>query len=282
MKVLVTGATGFIGQHIIPELLDRQHDVLAVARNPDRAKTMPWYEKVLFISCDIHDQQLDPVQTFGVPDAMIHLAWSGLPNYKDMFHLEKNLPADCLFLKNIVIAGTKHVLVTGTCLEYGMQSGKLSEEIMPMPVTPYGLAKDKLRKFLQELQVKQPFTLQWVRLFYMYGAGQNPNSLFTKLDHAIDNKAPVFNMSGGEQMRDYMPVEDVAHYLVSLLNHPECSGIINCCSGKPITVRQLVEQRIAEQGASIKLNLGYYPYPDYEPMAFWGDRHRLDSILEQP
>jgi dTDP-6-deoxy-L-talose 4-dehydrogenase (NAD+) len=215
-----------------------------------------------------------------VPDAIVHLAWPGLPNYQDQFHLKINLSSDQLFLKNIIAVGAKHLLVTGTCLEYGMQSGKLSEETQPAPTTSYAQAKDKLRKFLQELQAKHPFTLQWVRLFYMYGPGQNPNSLLAQLDHAIDNKATVFNMSGGEQVRDYLPVEEVARYLVLLLEHPECSGIINCCSGKPISVRQLVEQRIAERKANIKLNLGYYPYPDYEPMAFWGDNAKLKKMKE--
>jgi nucleoside-diphosphate-sugar epimerase len=104
----------------------------------------------------------------------------------------------------------------------------------------------------------------------MYGEGQNPNSLLTMLDQAIQRGDPSFNMSGGEQLRDYLPVTEVATRLVKLLEHPELSGVINICSGAPISVRRLVENRIAERDASIKLNLGSYPYPDYEPMAFWG------------
>ena len=279
MKVLVTGATGFVGRHVVSELFTRGHDVIAIARNLDRAKSMPWYRKVTFFACDIHEPTLDLVQIFGVPDALMHLAWPGLPNYKDLFHFEKNLPADYFFLKNMILTGTKQILVTGTCLEYGMQSGALSEETPAMPTTPYGLAKDTLRKFLQSLQAKHSFTLQWARLFYMYGSGQNPNSLLAQLDLAIERKDAVFNMSGGEQVRDYLPVESVARKLVLLLEHPECSGIINCCSGQPVSVRQLVEERVAKRQANIKLNLGYYPYPDYEPMAFWGDNTKLKKLL---
>ena len=270
MKIIVTGATGFIGRHVVSEMIAKKHNVIAVARNISRAKKMPWYNKVVFLPCDIYDPSLEPIKVFGEADALIHLAWPGLPKYKDLFHFEKNLPADYRFLKDMVIAGTKHVMVTGTCLEYGMQSGPLSEETVTKPSTPYGLAKDTLRKFLQALQAKHIFTLQWVRLFYIYGPGQNPNSLLAQLDNAIDNGNEVFNMSKGEQLRDYLPVEEVARFLASLIEHPECSGIINCCSSKPISVRWLVEKRIAERGAKIKLNLGYYPYPDYEPMAFWG------------
>jgi dTDP-6-deoxy-L-talose 4-dehydrogenase (NAD+) len=279
VKILVTGATGFVGRHVVQELISRQHDVVAVARNLERAKEMPWYGKAEFFACDIHDVRLDLEECFGVPDTVIHLAWPGLPNYKDLFHYEENLFSAYGFIKNIVTTGVKHVVVTGTCLEYGMQGGMLSEDAMTKPVTPYGLAKDTLRKFLQEFQVKQPFTLQWVRLFYMHGPGQNANSLLAQLDRAIDKKEAVFNMSGGEQLRDYLPVEDVARYLVSLAEHLDCAGVINCCSGQPVSVRQLVEQRIAERKAKIKLNLGYYSYPDYEPMEFWGDATKLHRIL---
>ena len=211
----------------------------------------------------------------------MHLAWRGLPNYKNFFHFEDNLPANYRFLKALASAGYKHFLVTGTCLEYGMQSGCLNEFMEPRPAIPYSLAKDALRRFLEALQKEMPFVLQWARLFYMYGEGQNPNSLLSQLDRAIDNGDESFNTSGGEQLRDYLPVTEVAARLVKLLEHPEVSGPINICSGKPISVRRLAEDRITERSASIRLNLGHYPYQDYEPMAFWGDRRRFDVEVEK-
>jgi dTDP-6-deoxy-L-talose 4-dehydrogenase (NAD+) len=86
-------------------------------------------------------------------------------------------------------------------------------------------------------------------------------------------------MSAGEQLRDYLPVEEVARAIVFLAGRQGNPGCINVCAGKPISVRTLVEGWIAENGWEIALNLGHYPYPDYEPMAFWGDRDRLDAIL---
>jgi dTDP-6-deoxy-L-talose 4-dehydrogenase (NAD+) len=88
-------------------------------------------------------------------------------------------------------------------------------------------------------------------------------------------------MSGGEQLRDYLPVQQVAKYLVALAMTKKDHGIVNVCAGKPISVRKLVENWIKENGWSIDINLEYYPYPDYEPMAFWGDRQRLEKCLEQ-
>lgn len=282
MNILVTGATGFIGQHLVPELLHRRHSVTAVARDQNKAAVMPWIDKVTFIACDLYDSSLGFNKRLGTPDLLIHLAWPGLPNYKALYHLERNLPADYLFLKAMLNAGTGRMLVTGTCFEYGIQYGPLAEDAPTFPANPYGLAKDTLRRFLQVLQAERSFVLQWARLFYLYGPGQNPNSLLAQLDQTIERGDTVFNMSGGEQLRDYLPVQEVARRLALLVEHPEYAGVVNCCSGKPISVRRLVEQRIAERGANIALNLGYYPYPDHEPMAFWGVSTRFSCIDFSP
>ena len=101
------------------------------------------------------------------------------------------------------------------------------------------------------------------------------------LDRAIDRGDESFNMSGGEQLRDYLPVAEVAARLVTLVEHSDLSGTINICSGTPISVRRLVENRIAERNANITLNLGHYPYPDYEPMEFWGNPSKFLTHLSQ-
>ena len=161
-----------------------------------------------------------------------------------------------------------------------MQSGAMTEMMPTMPSNPYALAKDTLRKLLQSLQQQHPVTLQWSRLFYMHGVGQNPNSLLAQLDHAINNGKSSFNMSGGEQLRDYLPVEAVASRLVFLSENPHFNGVVNICSGHPISVRRLVEQHLGSLGVDIQLNLGHYPYPEYEPMAFWGETQFLNLQME--
>jgi nucleoside-diphosphate-sugar epimerase len=210
---------------------------------------------------------------------MIHLAWEGLPNYKSQEHIEKNVFAHYFFLKNMLAGGLKNLLVTGTCLEYGFQSGSLTEDLLPKPNNPYAVAKDSLRKFLESLQAQYSFQLKWVRLFYMYGDGQNGKSIIPLLEDAIASGEKEFKMSGGEQLRDYLPVSAVAENIVAIALQNSVDGIVNCCSGKPISVRKLVEDFIQSKGSSIRLRLGYYPYPDYEPMAFWGDANKLNQIL---
>ena len=279
MKVLVTGATGFVGQHVVPLLLEKGYEVTAIGRNEVRAHGFAWFKQVRFIACDIYQPSSDPLKLYGQQDAVMHFAWPGLPNYKSLFHFEKTLPSDYFFLKSLIEGGISHLLVTGTCFEYGMRNGCLSEDLPTLPANPYALAKDALRKFLEALQQQHPFTLQWARLFYMHGNGQNPNSLLAQLDRAIDNGERTFNMSGGEQLRDYLPIEEVARQLVLLLRHPLCNGVVNICSGKPISVRRLVEQHLTKRATEIQLNLGHHKYLDIEPMAFWGDRARFDRII---
>ncbi|WP_375447429.1 NAD-dependent epimerase/dehydratase family protein [uncultured Fibrella sp.] len=283
MHILVTGASGFVGQHVVRALLARGHRVTASVTKPEKLTQFDWVDRVAVVpyTFPLAGDEQNLFTYFGQPDALMHLAWQGLPNYKSSFHLDHNLFPHYLFLKNLIANGLCDVTVTGTCFEYGMQSGCLSEEVATYPANPYGLAKDSLRRFLGTLQTEQPFTLKWPRLFYMYGPGQSPNSILPLLERAVAAGEPVFNMSGGEQLRDYLPIETVATYLSQILEQNRVTGVINCCSGRPISVRRLVEEHCQRLNAHISLNLGHYPYPDYEPMAFWGDTQKIQSIVNQ-
>jgi nucleoside-diphosphate-sugar epimerase len=274
-KVLVTGATGFIGRHVVRTLLARGFAVRAVARDLDKARGMDWFADVEFVAADIHHPSTDVGALSAGVDALMHLAWPGLPNYAGLFHFESNLPADYAFIKAVVQSGVGQVLVTGTCFEYGLQSGPLSESTLAQPTNPYGLAKNTLRLFLEALSRTEPFTLQWARLFYLHGEGQNPNSLLASLDRAIAAGDTQFNMSRGDQLRDYLPVTLAAEYLVRALEHPQLAGVFNCSSGQPVSVRALVEDYLQVRGATVQLNLGHYGYSVHEPMAFWGANDRL-------
>ena len=281
--ILVTGATGFIGNYVVTELIRRKYDVIATSADGIKAAEMPWFKEVMYK--ELNFENLHPganyFEYFENPDAVVHLAWEGLPNYKALFHFEQNLPRHYSFLKNLVENGCRNVTVAGTCFEYGMVEGLLTESMPSMPANAYALAKDTLNKFLVELSKKETFSLKWVRLFYLYGKGQNPNSLLAQLQRALDSDEKVFNMSGGEQLRDYLPVEKAAAYIAQIALQSEVTGVINCCSGNPISVKQLVKDYLEDSGKTIELNLGYYPYPDYEPMAFWGDTNKLQQIINE-
>ena len=270
MKVAVTGASGFIGRHVVAALAAAGADTVEVGRSVEGAKAVP---------LDLHDAPADAFAKMGSPDVVIHLAWAGLPNYKSLHHFEDEQPAQYRFLSGLVRSGLKRLVVTGTCFEYGMQSGALSEDMPAAPANPYGFAKDNLRRQLQYLKATQPFEFVGARLFYMYGEGQAANALLPQLQTAVARGDASFNMSGGEQLRDYLPVSEIAQILVALALSDRDCGVVNVCSGKPVSVRALVESWLEKQGATVALNRGHYPYPDYEPMAFWGDRTKLQSIL---
>ncbi|WP_027176121.1 NAD-dependent epimerase/dehydratase family protein [Desulfovibrio aminophilus] len=279
MRVLITGATGFIGRYVVAALLDLGVPVIAASRSRERAEAMPWFGRVDWRPLDLAVPSSDPFQTLGRPDRCLHLAWSGLPDYRGAHHLEENLPQSLAFLRTLLAGGLRRLLVAGTCFEYGLQEGEFSEDIETRPENAYGRAKDALRRALEPAAAAVGATLQWARLFYMYGPGQNPNSLFSQLDRALDEGRASFDMSGGEQVRDFLPVERLAGYLARVALQDEVAGVINVCSGEPATVRELVQAHVAERGAALTLNLGVYPYPDWEPFRFWGNTAKLQRAL---
>jgi len=274
LKIAVTGATGFIGRHVINELL--KHNVEIIATYHVKKNVEIHSSRLSWLQLDISKHSDNIFSKIGRPDALIHLSWSGLPNYNSPHHYEEELHNQYKFLKNMILSGLKSVVVAGTCFEYGMQSAALSAYMKTKPANSYSIAKDSLRKQLELLKLTKNYRLIWARLFYMYGAGQSDTSLFPQLSKAVSEGEKSFKMSGGEQIRDYMPVSKVAESLVKLAFHDGFSGIVNVCSGKPDSIKSIVEGWILENNWQIEPELGYYPYPEHEPMEFWGVKSNED------
>ncbi len=275
MKVAVTGATGFIGRHVVAELTQRSVKIVAVVRDPAK---IPAEWKCNIHTMDISEAGEGTLTSLGSPDTVIHLAWGGLPNYNSMHHIETELPCQYRFLSQLVKEGLRTLVVTGTCFEYGMQYGPLKENFEVHPSTPYGYAKNALRTQLEYLRKEHPFKFTWGRLFYLYGEGQPPNTIYSQLREAGRQGKQFFDMSGGEQLRDYLPIEEAASLLVDFALKETDAGVLNIASGRPISIRSLVERWIRENEWKMKPNLGCYPYPTYEPMAFWGDIMKLSEL----
>lgn len=283
MKILVTGASGFVGKHVVSALSSKQDVQLTVTAS--KIESLQMYKTAgnvkiqPFDICGEYEADFDLFNYFGAPDKVIHLAWRGLPNYGQAFHVTENVQSDFKFLKNLVDFGLKDLTVTGTCFEYGMVEGELTEHLPSTPSNFYALGKDTLRKMLEIYQQQKAFDLKWVRLFYMFGDGQHPNSLLSSLNAAILRGDEVFNMSAGMQLRDYLSVEEVAENIVCIALQSKVKGIINNCSGLPVRVVDFVEAYLAKKNATIKLNLGHYPYSPFEPFEFWGNTEKLRNIL---
>lgn len=279
MKIAVTGSTGFIGQYVLRELVSRSEieSIVATGRHKKRPLIIP--EECKYEYLDIASPSSDDYERIGRPDVLIHLAWEGLPNYRSLHHFETELPRQYAFLNSLLDSGLPSLLVTGTCFEYGMVSGELYEEIEVHPTNPYGFAKNALREQLEYKQKKSEFNLTWARLFYLYGDGQAPSSLYSQLMTAISCGDASFKMSKGEQIRDFLSIELAAEKIVSLALNKSNIKIVNIGSGVPISIRGLVESWVLDKGANITLELGNLPYPDYEPLAFWASTRKLHKIF---
>lgn len=276
MKIAITGATGFIGRHVRNALAKTDHDVVLVVRGSEKAGEIKARETI--VTADLNQKRTDWFELFGKPDAVLHLAWGGLPNYMDSYHLEVELPMQSKFLAALIDSGLKKLVITGTCYEYGMSSGALSEDQETNPNTHYGIAKDSLRKELFELQSRKQFDLTWARIFYPYGEGQSEKSLYSQLKSAITLKQE-FLMGSGRQILDFIHVEQVASYLLLLLTSGTNVGVINLGSGKPQTVATFVREQIRIFQSDLAPRFGSIPDRDYESVSFWSDNSRIDSLV---
>lgn len=279
MRIAVTGADGFIGRHVVNELIKKDIEVIAICRKkvdfPSTLNRRAFQQHIL----DIRNVSKHTYDDLGRPEQLVHLAWGGLNDFQSPRHIDLELPMHDKFLSNMIESGLPQLLVTGTCLEYGIQSGELHESSPSIPTTSYGKAKKLLWERLNSLATNRKLNVTWARIFYMYGEGQPKNCLFSQINNAVNNGCQTFKMSKGDQIRDYLPVNEVSSSIVNLALKKSNVGIINICSGKPISIYDLVQQWKKHYSWEINLELGYYPYPSYEAMSFWGNRDKLDYLL---
>ena len=276
-RSLVTGASGFIGSHVVQTLKALgPFQITATGRNQEQLATLgvPW------VAVDLHDRPKDLFARLGEPELLIHLAWPDLSSYRDPIHIERHLMDSYRFVLQMAEAGAQRIACVGTCYEYGLQDGCLHEGLPTAPVTAYGIAKDCLRRMLEFRLSTSSAELRWLRPFYTYGPGQQKRALIPQLDRAIDAGHEQFPMSGGEQIRDYMEVSDLASAIAKVALQSAHSGVFNICSGQPISVRELVERHINRRQSQIRPDFGHYGYPSHAPMNFWGDTTRLNAALD--
>ncbi len=275
MKILLTGASGFIGQNLVPFLLRDGNSIIVTTRDKNKIKMFDWYKKVEKIECDIFTADHKLFENLKL-DSLVHLAWDGLPNYSNKLH-QTNCENSIDFIRRIIKNNIKHLMIAGTCFEYGHQSGRLTEDSPTKPSNNYGIAKNNLRKEAENISKKHKIIFQWVRFFYLYGKGQSKNSLFGQLISEINKKSETFKMSKGDQTRDYLNIIEACKRVSLLVNNLNINGIINICSNKPITVEELIKSFLKENNFNINLQKGYYDYPEYEPKHFWGHTKYFDD-----
>ncbi|TAJ22640.1 MAG: NAD(P)-dependent oxidoreductase [Nitrospirae bacterium] len=274
MNILLTGATGFIGSRLARRLLVAGHRVTALIRPAgDR-----WRIRDIEPSLSVLEGDLcTPLTLRGLlvsirPDLLIHLAWGGqlgAPAIDNLTALGSSLE----LLRLMPDIGCPRVMIAGTCFEYDQSEGELDEESPARPHDLYGACKHALFLAASHFAELAKIDLIWPRLFYVYGPGEDPRRLVPSVVLALlrDRPAPT---TQGEQVRDYLHVDDVADALVAIVGKG-CSGAINVASGSTVTVAQVATLigRLLEKPELIRL--GALPYREGEPMVIRAGTRRL-------
>lgn len=274
MKILVTGANGYIGRHVVTTLLNRGCDVIACDITTkdvdDRAHCMDFD---LFNLPDGNAFEL-----FGSPDVCLHMAWRNGFIHNAPTHLS-DLPAHFNFITRMIDGGLKQLAVMGTMHEIGYWEGAIDENTPCNPTSMYGIGKDALRKACFLYACQHDCMLQWLRCYYILGDDKKSNSIFGKILKAVEEGKTKFPFTTGKNKYDFINVDRLAELISCSVMQKEVNGIINCCTGKPISLAEQVESFIKERGLPIKLEYGAFPDRPYDSPCVYGDASKIDSIL---
>lgn len=272
-RILVTGAGGYIGRYVVKELCDKGAEVIAADIKADgidgRAK---------IVSEDIFGGSEKIFEELGKPDICIHMAWRNGFVHNSPSHMG-DLSAHYRFIDNMISGGLKHLAVMGSMHEIGYHEGAVDENTPCNPVSMYGIAKDALRRSTMLLAKQKGICLQWLRAFYIFGDDKRNSSIFSKLTAAAEEGKKTFPFTSGKNKYDFISVEELAKQIAAAASQTGVSGIINCCTGVPVSLGEKVEGFIKEHGFDIKLDYGAFPDRPYDSPAIWGDAEKINKIM---
>lgn len=277
MRVLVTGAAGFVGAHLVRQLLDDGHEVIAWVR----PTTDTWRLHELPLRMEVASLTDPRVIPDVRPDVCVHLAWVAEPG--QYLHSPRN--DDCArdgleLLRRLSEVDCRRVVMVGTCAEYAPSDQPLRESDPTEPLTPYARAKDRLRRNAERLANELGIEFCWARLFYLFGPMEDERRLVPALARRL-RAGDEFLAGTGEHLRDYLHVHDVAAGLATLMR-ASCSGTFNVCSADAVSVRDLMETVADMVGNRHLLRFNALPPRDWDPPVLVGDHQRLRSLGWQP
>lgn len=280
MRILITGANGYIGSHVVTELLNMGTEVIAVdIDNRFIDKRCQYVNYNIFQSTDKNLYEF-----LGEPDACLHLAWRDGFVHNSTKHLH-DLSAHFNFLTNLISGGLRHLAVMGTMHEVGYHEGKIDENTSCNPTTLYAIAKNALRQSLTSyidgslLGGGNCVIFKWLRGFYIYGDDERSHSIFAKITQSAKDGKTTFPFTSGRNKYDFIEVHDLAHQIAMVLMQENITGIINCCSGVPLSLSEVVERYIKEHNYNIHLQYGAFPDRPYDSPCIYGDATKINEIM---
>lgn len=274
MKILVTGANGYLGQGIVKHILDCGHEVIATDFRTDCVD-----ERADRRTCDLFEIK-DPYNYFNLPDVLLHLAWrDGFMHYSDA-HIDY-LPNHYKLIKKFAESDVKTIAAMGSMHEIGFYEGSIKEDTPCNPMTPYGVSKNALRGLTEMLCKQKGKNFLWLRGYYIVGNSQYGSSIFSKITTAEAEGKKEFPFTMGQNQFDFIDYEDFCEQVARVVAQDEVKGIINICSGHPEKIADRVERFIKENGYQIKLKYGAFPDRPYDSKAVWGDGRKSEKIIRE-
>lgn len=272
-KILVTGAGGYIGRHVVKALLDAGQEVIASDLRLDDVD-----DRAQKIVTNIFEPDDGLFTKLGSPDVCLHMAWRDGFKHNSDNHMG-DLSNHYRFIKTMLEGGLKQVAVMGTMHEVGYWEGAIDENTPCHPASMYGIAKNALREATLMLAKEHNAVAQWIRAYYIVGDDARGNSIFSKLLQAAQEGKTTFPFTTGRNKYDFINVDELARQIAAVVSQSEVDGIINCCTGQPITLAERVERYIKDNNLNITLDFGAFPDRPYDSPGVWGDATKIKQIM---